>query len=325
MSKNFWTQISRKKIINFRNFKKNSHHAYLILGPEKIGKLTLAKNIAQSFLCQSQDKTKGFCGKCHSCLKVVKLEHPDLHIIKPDGQKSSAISIFQIKEIRKSATLTTNLGGFKIFIIDQFDQATIPAQNALLKTLEEPTPKTIFILTASSEKLILPTIISRCQRIKLAPLAKKEIIDYLKEKHSQQQSELIASYAQGRPGLALKLAQDPKAIEEILNKFKEIGKIIKTEDLFYRFNKAGEFSKNSKNANQTLDYLEMFFRDLLYVKLSLGDFLINFSDQSELTKLAQKYSFVKILEVLKKIRKMKSAFLSNANSKLVLENLMLII
>ena len=321
MEKIFWTHKNRAKLLNFKNFKDSDAHAYLILGPQKIGKSTYAKKIAEIFLCQKNQAS--LCGQCHSCILIKKGQHPDLKIVSPQGDKNPIISISQIKEMRKIVENSSYLGGYKVFLIQQVEKITIPGQNALLKTLEEPVPKTIFLLTTRSEKSILPTILSRCQRIKLTPLSKEQIKDYLKTRHGAKQSELIARYAIGRPGIALKLAEDEKAFEDIVEKFEEIKKTVKSDSIFYRFEKAKEFSI-PKSQNQMLDFFEIFFRDLLHLKINSDQFLVNITAKEEMIEIARNYSVIKILRILKNIEKIKLALQVNANPKSAFENLMLI-
>ena len=308
MEKVFWTHKNRSKLLNFKNFKDNTAHAYLILGPQNIGKTTYAEKIAEIFLYQEN--------------QTFKKDHPDLRIISPQGDKNPTISISQVKEIRKIVDRSSFLGGYKVFIIKQVDKLTIPGQNALLKTLEEPTPKTIFLLTTHSERSILPTILSRCQRIKLTSLPRGQIKDYLKDRYGVKKSELIARYAIGRPGMALKLAEDEKALDDIVKKFEEIRKVIKSKSVFYRFRKAEEFSK-PKLQNQMLDFFEIFFRDLLHLKINSEQFLVNIAVQKEMIEIAENYSVLGILRILKDIEKIKLAILVNANPKSAFENLML--
>ncbi len=321
MEKIFWTHKNRAKLLNFKNFKANAAHAYLILGPQNIGKSTYAKKIAEIFLCE-KNKTIP-CGQCHSCVLIRKEQHPDLQIISPQGEKNPIISISKAKEIRKIVESSSFLGGFKVFVIQQAEKLTVPAQNALLKTLEEPVPKTIFLLTTHSEKSILPTILSRCQRIKLTSLSRGQIKDYLKVRHGAKQSELIARYAVGRPGMALKLSENEKAFGDILEKFEEVKKIVKSGSIFYRFKKAEKFSAPELR-NQMLDFFEIFFRDLLHLKINSDQFLINMVAREDMIEIAKNYSVLEILRILKNIGKIRLSLLQNINPKSAFENLMLV-
>ena len=323
MGEILWAHQNRNQLLNSQVLKNNFLQVFLILGPSSIGKYTLSKNIAKIFLCLKSQKS--YCAKCQDCLMIEEERHPDLIIIRPKISKNPTLSIAEARRIKKLANLSSHFGGYKVFIIESADKMTIEAQNALLKTLEEPNPKTIFILTAVSEKLILATILSRCQKIKLSSLSIDQIKKYLKkQKINLDNIELIARYSMGRPGKVLKYIRDEKAVEEILNRFKEIAKILKSRDIFFRFEKAEEFSKSNQQS-EIIDFFEIFFRDLLHLKISSEQFLVNISAKDELVKIVKDFSLEGLINIIKKIEYFKLALVKNVNPKLVFENLMLAI
>jgi len=306
IGKSFWIHENRKKLVNFKNLKKNHHHAYLIIGPENTGKLTLALKLAQIFLESENIES-----------------HPDLAIIQPDNAKNPKISIADIKEVRNKAQLSASYGGSKVFIISSAEKMTVEAQNALLKTLEEPAEKTIFILTVTSEKLLLPTILSRCQKIKIPLLPQQQIKNYLNIKELKK-AEIISRLSLGKVGLALKISENQEMMTNILEKFKQIIKVIKDKNLINRFQKANEFS-NPQSFHQYAECFEVIFRDLLHLKIGSSQYLINFHNQSELAEISANYTIEEIVNILKEIKKIKLSFRQNVNPKFAFENLILML
>jgi DNA polymerase-3 subunit delta' len=263
------------KIMDLKNLSDFQNHAYVILCEEDNRKSEFALKLAETFL-KSQNVSI----------------HPDLTIVNPDDAKNPKIAISTIQEMRKSSQMSSNMGGKKVFIINSADKMTIQAQNALLKTLEEPSENTILILTAVSEQTLLPTITSRCQRIKIPKLS----INKIKENF----------------------------VENDSGEFTEIIKILKDEDLIIRFQKANDFS-SPKNTNKFLNSFEIIFRDLLHLKIGIQDDLIYSQDIENLIEISKKYSIIKILQVLTEIKKVKKSIKQNVNSKFAFENLMLTI
>ena len=154
-------------------------HAYLFIGSPHVGKMTLALNLAQALNCEASEPP---CGECASCQKIASAKHADIQIIGVTSNGDSAeakprveISIDQIRQIQHSANLPPFEGRYKVFIIDGAEFLSNEAANCLLKTLEEPVGEVIFILLTVNDRLLPATVISRCQRLELPPLATSEV------------------------------------------------------------------------------------------------------------------------------------------------------
>jgi DNA polymerase-3 subunit delta' len=154
------------------------HHAYLFAGPSGVGKADAALRLAQAVNCSVNPEG---CGQCQSCASIARGVHPDVATVSPgtfDGP-SRDIKVQQIRELCASLQLRPVVAARKVARILDADRMNPSSQNALLKTLEEPPPRTILILVTSSEDQILPTVRSRCLRIAFAPLPLATLVDRL--------------------------------------------------------------------------------------------------------------------------------------------------
>lgn len=141
-------------------------HAYLFCGPAGIGKRTTAEVFARSILCGERTEGWRSCGGCRSCRLAEHGNHPDLLVIRPEQNKE--YSIAQIRQLQTFLDLRTVMGGSRVFLLDAGDRLGPLAGNALLKSVEEPPPRTVFLLAASSPELLLPTLVSRCQVVRFS-------------------------------------------------------------------------------------------------------------------------------------------------------------
>ncbi|HMA46496.1 MAG TPA: hypothetical protein VKP11_04750, partial [Frankiaceae bacterium] len=154
-------------------------HALLLVGPSGVGKSTLADDIAAGLLCRVPDPGARPCRECRSCRALEHGNHPDLHRLGPTGA-GSVIPIGGreergVRDLVRDLALLPVEGGARVAIVVAADRMTEDAQAAFLKTLEEPPAGTILILTAADEERLLPTIRSRCVRIRLGPVARPDV------------------------------------------------------------------------------------------------------------------------------------------------------
>ena len=231
-------------------------HAYLLVGPQDSGKTQTALSLAQMVNCESQKSVP--CGECPPCRKIASGNHPDVHVLGNDEMDS--IKIEDIRFLLSRAHLMAYEAKTKVFIIRNIELMTLEAANALLKTLEEPAPNTLMILTTSMPEINLDTIKSRCHIIKFFPSSVNRIAQILiDEGIKNDDARFLAVYSEGSLGKTRKLIE-----QEIITQRRKI----LDEMLFNRNNDAflKELSSNPVEIIQALRLLLSFFRDVLLFK-----------------------------------------------------------
>ena len=182
------------------------HHAYLFEGPSGVGKHTVALWLAMAANCEADDTARP-CGTCGTCTRIGMGNHPDVMVLEPDPTKAKAnISVAQVREVIRTAGFHRFDARKRVVIIDPAEAMQPAAANALLKTLEEPPAGTHFVLVASHATALLPTIVSRCQRVRFAPVPEAPLVAWLTGR-GVEAPEALARLSQGCPGAAIALAE----------------------------------------------------------------------------------------------------------------------
>jgi DNA polymerase-3 subunit delta' len=254
----------------------NIPHSFLFCGVEKLGKRKIAFEFANWILGTSIEN------------------HPDFFYLQPIKEK---ILIGQIRDLILKISLKPLKSKYKVAIIDDAHRMTLSAQNCFLKTLEEPKGNSIIILVAENENLLLPTIVSRCQRIKFFPIEKEKIKSFLKGKGvNEEKIKKILRYSQGRPGVVIELLENEKKLREFEKIEKDLLKIERGE-IWLKFQKTKEILENF----DFFEFLEIF-------TLYLREKIFEKKPREILKKVQQIYFLSKI---------------SNVDKRLALENLFL--
>lgn len=294
-------------------------HAYLFAGPSSVGKTTLALAFAQTLNCQATDRP---CGECRVCQLAARRRHPDVALIQAaDG----TIRIDQIRELQRQAALAPIEVRWRVFIIPNVERATREAANSLLKTLEEPPPHVVLLLTTLDPEGLLPTVVSRCQVISLRPLPLSQIRHALEERWEvePQRADLLARVCAGRIGWAISALKDSAVLEQRQAGLKALTEALPAKPL-ERLECAARLSKSRSSLEETLALWLSWWRDLLLLRAGLSeDVLTNVDHRETLQALAHEYAPRQITQVIHAIQHTLRRIDSNVNPRLALEVLLL--
>ena len=330
-----WQVVGQTRVVTLlqRSLERDSlAHAYLLTGPPNVGKMTLAINLAQAINCPAAECP---CGECVACQKIASASHADVQIIGLTRNENSSearlrkeIGIDQIRQLQHSASLPPFEGKYKVFIIEGAEFLSNEAANCLLKTLEEPAGKVIFILLTTNEKLLPATVVSRCQRLELAPLSAAEAEDALTTRWNIEppKAGLLAKLSHGCLGWALSAASDESRLMQRKEKIEKLLEIISAdyeERFVWAAQLAAQFAQNRELVQEVLDLWLNWWRDLLLVKTGCGDIITNIDYLATLIEMAECYRLNQIKAFIDSIRAAGKQLRQNANPRLVLEVLML--
>ena len=293
-------------------------HAYLFYGMQGIGKRNTALVFAKALNCQAGQPDA--CGRCLSCLKADHRNHPDLKIIEPAGQ---SIRIQEIRELQEQMTFRPFDGGWRIFIIVDADKMNSVAANALLKTLEEPTPFNILILISSRPYQLPLTILSRCQLLRFNPLSREIVDRYLQERLSvsADTARLLAASSGGSIGRAI--AMNDEDYLSLRDKMIESMMGAQRQDPLRFFSIIQAFGQERKDVLERLDILKVCFRDaLVFKETGMTHCLFNQDRVPEIQSFAGGYSAADLLKNIRTVDRAYRAIDQNANKSLTLEAMM---
>jgi DNA polymerase-3 subunit delta' len=261
------------------------HHALLFEGPDGVGKYTAARLFAQAMLCQSPSGADA-CGRCPSCVKMAT-GHPDVLIMETEEKLHK---VDTVREVNQALHLRPTEGRFRILIIRDAEKMNMNAQNALLKTLEEPPGAAHIILTTARPRLLLPTVLSRCLKVAFLPVPRAEIAALLSERLglAPEPAQVLAALAGGAPGRAL--AADPEAILALRDRAVALDGALDPGGpgtVRAALAAAESMNESPESLRETLDLLGVWLRDQLLVATT-GDHsdLANADKREELQRLA---------------------------------------
>ncbi len=293
------------------------HHAYLFLGPEGVGKKTIAYALAMAIHCRSA--AQDFCKECDDCLKIQDGNHPDVRFIGPLAGKKD-ISIQQVRELEKGLSFRSFSGKKKIAILDPATLMNLAAQNALLKTLEEPPGDSLLILIAASAGGLLPTLLSRCLRVSFGPLPLDLVAGYLRSEKglSAEEAGLLAALAMGSLGKAL--GEEIKEFVERRSSWVEGLSSLSDGDFRAGAALAEKLAGDRDEALRFLEWAEGWYRDvLLHAVAGRPHGICNADRVPDLERHASRYRHETLLSLFFQAGKTIGLIRRNVNRRMALE------
>lgn len=299
-------------------------HSYIFAGEPGAGKKLLTSLFAMTLQCREHGKDP--CLSCDSCKKALSKNHPD--IIYVYHEKPNSISVEEIRtQVVNDVDIKPYQGPYKIYLISDAEKMTPQAQNALLKTIEEPPAYAIIILLTSNVDALLPTIVSRCVTLYLKALSDDLVKGYLMERLHvpDYQAEIDASFAQGNIGKAVEVATSEEFVE-MTERAVQILKYARRMELNELAEIVKKISGDRKKAQEYLDLFKIWFRDVLMFKATREvDNLVFKNELNHIKEQAKNSSYEGLEEILGAIDKAKVRLNANVNFDLTMELLFLTI
>jgi len=297
-------------------------HAYIIHGEKSSGKEFIARVFAMALQCEKEGTEP--CNECRSCKQSVSKNQPD--IIYVTHEKPNTISVEDIREqVNNDVAIKPYSSKYKIYIINEAEKMTVQAQNAILKTLEEPPAYVIILLLVSNLQTLLPTILSRCVTLNMKPVSDRQVRKYLMEELQvpDYRADVCVAFARGNIGKAKALASS----EEFDNVKNEALALLKhsremeLQDIIQAIKKINEYKLQ---ITDYLDIMSIWYRDVLLFKATADANSLVFREEIQaIRKVVARCSYEGIEAVIKALDKAKKRLEANVNFELTMELLFL--
>jgi DNA polymerase-3 subunit delta' len=334
-----WQVIGQDRILSLLDYSLKTNtiaHAYLLVGPRHVGKRTLAFNLAQALNCDGPELP---CGQCRSCQRILEGKHADVISISMNSKIESAVTsnslehkteigIKDMLELQRMANLPPYEGKYKVFIIDDAEYLSTEAANSLLKILEEPPQRIAWLLLASEEERLLPTIISRCQRLELKPVPSERVQEILISSYDvdADKAKLLTQLCHGRLGWALSALANDDILEQRSQRIVKLSSLLPAglEQRFaYAQELASQLSQNRRAGAEIIEIWLDWWRDLMLIKGGCREAIINVDYERTLEEQARELSLSEIEGFLANLCLLQEEISKNVNPRLALEWLML--
>ncbi len=303
-------------------------HAYLFAGPHQTGRHTAALLLAQALNCESEDRP---CGQCTQCRRIAAGNHADLHYVTiaeaDDDPAHKDIGVDQLREVERTAALTPYEGRTRVIIIDPADQMTAQAQNAFLKTLEEPPAHVVIVLVTADESSLLETVRSRCARIAFRLVPATDIEAALSARGVEtERAGLFARLAGGRPGWAIRAAGDTGFLErrrELLDAARALPGVPLVERIGLAEKMAESFRANRQPVYEQIEIWLAWWRDVVLVQSGAADAVANGDRAADVREDATRWPRAEVLAFVQSLVAARDHLAANVQPKIALDALML--
>ena len=300
-------------------------HAYILNGEEGMGKMELAEAFALTLLCEGKEKHSVTpCLSCHACKQVLSHNHPDLIYV---SHEPASIGVDDIRsQINDTVAIRPYSSKYKIYIVNEAEKMTGQAQNALLKTIEEPPAYVIILLLTTNQETFLPTILSRCVQMNLKPLRDGDIKNYLiqEKKVMEDKAEVYAAFARGNLGKAVHLAESEE-FQAVYQTMLALLKHLRSMDIAELMETIRKLKEDNLNLHECLDFMQLWYRDVLMFKVTKDmNLLIIKEEYSAINDMSKNSSYQGLEAVLEAIEKARGRLRANVNMELVMELMLLV-
>ena len=307
----------KKHVVN-----NTTRHAYLFAGPPGLGRRTLALRFAQALNCQTPLDAGIPCGECRDCKQIEAMQHADLTIIQAESE-GSILKVDQIREARRTLTFKPYQSNYRVAIFLRFQEANDNAANALLKTLEEAPSYAVLILTADNPEQLLPTIVSRCEVLRLRALRIEEVKNDLENRGMERdQANLIAHISGGRPGYARQLIQSNSLLEKREERLNDLQSLIAASRV-EKFAYADKLARDKDSMRQAILIWLSYWRDVMLRTAQARTPLVNVDRNVEIEGLAGQLDLSVARGVVSGLENALEKMDRNVNSKLLAEVMLL--
>jgi DNA polymerase-3 subunit delta' len=266
-----------------------TRHAYLITGPPGVGRRTLALRFAQALNCPNAAEGQPCRAPgCRTCRQIEAMQHVDLSVVQAE-KEGGTLKVEQVRELQQSLSLMPYEARYRVALLLRFHEAHPSAQNALLKTLEEAPPRVVLLLSADTPESVLPTILSRCEVLRLRPLALDELEnELLRRGLPAERARLLARCTGGRMGAALRLEASPDLLERRSALLKDMLTLL-GESVRFRFAYSEKMAKEQgrDNLREALLVWLSLWRDLMLRASGTQLPPANTDCEAEIERLAQ--------------------------------------
>ena len=301
---------------------KKISHAYIINGEKSSGKEFVAKVFAMALQCEKGQVEP--CQECHSCKQALSGNQPD--IIKLVHEKPNTISVDDIRsQITDDVAIKPYSSPYKVYLVEEAEKMTVQAQNALLKTLEEPPEYVVILLMTANMNALIPTILSRRVVLNMRPVPDRLIKKYLMEELQvpDYKAEVCVAFARGNVGKAKALASS-EDFENVKTEALSLLKYIQDMELYEIVEAIKRITEYKLEVNDYLDIMAIWYRDVLLFKATKdANTLIFHEEITAIRKVADRNSYEGIEKVIKALDKAKSRLSANVNFDLTMELLMM--
>jgi DNA polymerase III subunit delta' len=298
-------------------------HAYLFCGQEGLGRRTLALRLAQALNCPTPPAPGDACRNCRTCSQIERMSFSDLSIIQAE-EVGGVLKVDQVRELLHSLALMPYEAKVRVAVLLRFEEAHPSAMNALLKSLEEPPAQVVIVITADSAESLLPTIASRCEILRLRPMPIIDLSQGLQSRKGlpAQTADLYAHLSGGRPGVALRMADNPELVES-RKMWIEYHKHSLVASRRERFLLVEELLKDREFYREGLRIWLSLWRDVMLVSFKTNVSIVNLDLEEEISHLAEQFGQEGSIQKITILEKTVNLLDRNINPRLALEVLML--